>query len=304
MMITSLVIMIFYLVNAILIFIYRLNEITDSIKKISFNIHKLAQGDFSDKLFIKSNHELGSLANDINLMSDKIDAYIKNEQKWNEERYNMITNMSHDLKTPIMSIMGYIDLIKNNKYKDENERNTYCEVVSKKSEELNAAINQIFELSKLNSSALQMQKISVKLNAFVEQVIISYIPLFEQKGIDFRICIPSDISITMDPNLMKRVFENIISNAIKYASSGKYLEISAENKDNQVTIHFVNHGPMIPKEELEHIFERYYRAKRNLVNEGNGLGLAIAKTIVQLHDGEMNVISDEEKTDFFIIVHI
>lgn len=298
--ITSLVVMLFYLLCTILIFTYRLNEITDSIKTISLNIHKLAQGDFREKLYIKSNHELGSLANDINLMSDQIDTYIKKEQSWNEERYNMITNMSHDLKTPIMSVIGYIDLIKNNKYKDEKERNTYCEIVSKKSEELSAAINQLFELSKLNSNALQMQKVSVKLNEFMEQVIISYIPLLEEREMDFKILISSELSITMDPILMKRVFENIILNAIKYASSGKYLEIGADKEGNQVTIHFINHGPMIAKEDLEHIFERYYRAKRNLDNEGNGLGLAIAKTIARLHGGDIHVTSEKEKTDFFL----
>lgn len=74
-------------------------------------------------------------------------------------------------------------------------------------------------------------------------------------------------------------------------------------KDNQVTIHFINYGPMIPKEDMDYIFERYYRAKKNLVHEGNGLGLAIAKTIVRLHDGEINVSSNKEKTDFFLIIN-
>jgi ATP-binding cassette, subfamily B, bacterial len=91
------------------------------------------------------------LAKDINVMSDKIDIYMRSEKLWNEERYNMITNMSHDLKTPIMSIDGYIHLIKNRKYTDEKEYDTYCEIIARKSEELNNAINQLFELSKLNS---------------------------------------------------------------------------------------------------------------------------------------------------------
>ncbi|RDU25204.1 sensor histidine kinase [Anaerosacchariphilus polymeriproducens] len=300
MIITSLAIMLLYLVNTIFIFTYRLNEITDSIKKISVNIHKLAKGDFREKLFIKSNHELGNLANDINLMSDKIDAYIKKEQRWNEERYNMITNMSHDLKTPIMSITGYINLIKDKKYTSEKELSNYCEIVSKKSEDLSVAINQLFELSKLHSDSLQLQKIAITLNEFMEQVVISYIPLFEEMKMSFKILINPDVKLTVDPILMKRVFENIILNSIKYASSGKHLVIKADKIDNQVTIHFINYGPMIPKEDLVYIFERYYREKKNLIIQGNGLGLAIAKTIVQLHGGSINVKSDIEKTDFFI----
>ncbi len=298
----SMVLMLIYLLNFIVIFVFRLNEITDTIKKISMNIHKLAQGNFQEKLSVKSNHELGVLANDINKMSDQIEEHIKDEQRWNEERYHMITNISHDLKTPIMSISGYMELIKSGKYKDEDERYNYCEIVSKKTEELSTAINQLFELSRLNSNTLHLKKVDVNLNEFIEQVMVSYIPLLEEQKMDFRIQIPVSIRFFIDPTFMKRVFENIILNAIKYASSGRLLDICAEELDNRITIHFTNYGPKISEEDIIHIFERYYRAKKNLANEGNGLGLAIAKTIVLLHGGEIDVISDEEKTDFYITI--
>lgn len=300
--ITSFVILLIYLGSMLFIFTYRLNEITDYIKKISDNIHKLAQGDFREKLPIASDNELGCLAKDINVMSDKIDAYIRSEKKWNEERYNIITNMSHDLKTPIMSIDGYIHLIKKKKYADEKEYDAYCEIISEKSEELNKAINQLFELSKLNADGFELEKNTIRLKEFMEQIIVSYIPLLEEKSMSFQVLIEPDIYITVDPVLMKRVFENIILNAIKYASSGKYLDIKAVEQGSQVAIHFINYGPMIPKDDIEHIFNRYYREKKNLKNEGNGLGLAIAKTIVQLHDGTISVTSDVEKTDFYLVL--
>ncbi len=298
---TSFAILLIYLVSTILIFTYRLNEITNYIRKISDNIHKLAQGDFREKLTIESGNELGCLAKDINAMSDKIDAYIISEKKWNEERYNIITNMSHDLKTPIMSIDGYIQLIKKKKYADEKEYDVYCEIISKKSEELNKAINQLFELSKLNAAGFELKKSTIRLKEFIEQIMISYIPLLEERGMSFQILIEPNIYVTVDPTLMKRVFENIILNAIKYASSGKYMDIKANEQGNQVEIHFINYGPMIPEQDIEYIFNRYYREKKNLKNEGNGLGLAIAKAIVQLHDGTISVTSDVNKTDFIIM---
>ena len=300
MTVTSMIILLLYILFTLIFFVHRLNDITDTISKISANIHKLAQGDFGEKLAVKSDHELGTLADDINRMSERIGAYIKKEQKWNEERYNMITNMSHDLKTPVMSICGYLDLIRDGRYQDEEERNSYCEIASRKAVELSDAINQLFELSKLNSAALQLQKVKINLNEFVEQVMISYIPVFEEKKMSFRIQIPADIMIFVDPVLMKRVFENIISNALKYAESGKYLEIRTEQKDRRIIIHFVNYGPMIAQEDLAHIFERYYRVKRNQVREGSGLGLAIAQTIMRLHDGEIGVSSKEKETDFYL----
>lgn len=302
MIVTSFVILLVYLGCTITVFTYRLNEITDYIRKISNNIHKLAQGDFSEKLAIESNNELGCLAEDINIMSDKIEGYIKSEKKWNEERYNIITNMSHDLKTPIMSIDGFVQLIKNKKYANEKECDEYCEIISKKSKELSKAINQLLELSKLNEDGVQLEKSTLGLKEFVEQIMVSYFPLLEKRKMDFQISIEPDVSVTVDPVLMKRVFENIISNAIKYASSGRYLNIIAEQQGSQVTIHFINHGPMIPKHEIEHIYDRFYREKKNLENEGNGLGLAIAKAIMRLHDGTISVTSNEEETDFSIVL--
>lgn len=301
MIMTSVFLMLVYLLFFVIIFVIRLNEITDTIKKISTNIHKLAQGDFREKLSVNSNHELGDLANDINIMAERIDIYIKNEHSWNEERYHMITNMSHDLKTPVMSISGYIDLLKNGKYKDEDERNSFCEIISNKTNELSVAINQLFELSSLHSNTLQLQKVKVQLCEFMEQVVLSYIPMFEEREMNFRISIPSQISIMIDPGLMKRVFENIILNAIKYASCGKYLDICAETDGDNMVLHFINYGPMIPQEDLEHIFKRYYRVKRNLDQEGNGLGLEIARTIVELHEATIQVLSTEEKTDFYLV---
>lgn len=302
MVITSAVMLLVYLGCTIFIFTYRLNEITDYIKKISNKIHKLAQGDFEEKLTIESGNELGCLAEDINIMSDKIDLHIKNEKKWNEERYNIITNMSHDLKTPIMSIGGYIQLIKDKRYSDEKEFDSYCEIISKKSMELNNSINQLFELSKLNSDGFQLKKSNIRLKEFIEQVIISYLPLLEEKNLGFEILLAQDTYVEVDPLMMKRVFENIISNAIKYASGGKYLTVRADQQEERVEIHFINYGPVIPEDDIEHIFNRFYREKKNLIHEGNGLGLAIAKTIVELHGGKISVSSDEEKTDFRIIL--
>ena len=183
------------------------------------------------KLPIENKNELGNLANDINIMSDKIQEHIKKEKAWKEDRYNIITNMSHDLKTPIMSIDGYIQLIQEKKYKDADEFDKYCEIISRKSKELNVAINQLFELSKLSSNEFEIEKVEVNLKEFIEQVLISYIPQFEQHNMTYQIQMESDLRINIDPTLMCRAFENIITNAVKYASSGKKLDIKVEKKE-------------------------------------------------------------------------
>ena len=157
-------------------------------------------------------------------------------------------------------------------------------------------------MSKLNSDGCELKKSNIRLKEYIEQVIISYLPLLEEKNMGFEILIGQDTYVEVDPLMMKRVFENIISNTIKYASGGKYLTIRSAKQEGRVEIHFINYGPVIPEDDIEHIFNRFYREKKNLVHEGNGLGLAIAKTIVQLHGGRISVSSDEERTDFCIIL--
>jgi len=300
MMTTNIVGLFIFVIIAFLVFYHKMSSITNYINIITNNIHKLSQGNFSEELPIVNNNELGNLARDINIMSNKIEAYIQSEKKWNDERYNIITNMSHDLKTPIMSIDGYIQLIKYEKYANVKEFQDYCDIISRKSKELNLAINQQFELSRINASDFKINRVAIDLREFTEQVLVSYIPQFEKNNMSYRISIKQNTKINVDPALMLRVFENIITNTVKYASSGKYLEINSEDDNDFVNIEFINYGPIIEKEDLENVFNKYYREKKNSENEGNGLGLAIAKSIVELHSGSIVVTSSQEGTTFVV----
>jgi len=301
MMETNVTFIIIFIVIAFVLFCYRMNKITNYIKKISQNIHTLANGDFSEKLSIENKNELGQLARDINIMAEKTEEYIQKEKRFNDERYNMITNMSHDLKTPIMSIDGYAQLIKNKKYENSEELDKYCDIIARKSKELNLAINQIFELVKINANDFKIVKQTLHLREFIEQVLAEYIPQFEKEEMEYRIDLLEDIVIDADPMLMIRVFENIISNALKYAKAGKYLDIKVNKRNGKIYIYFINYGPKIEADDLQNIFHKYYREKKNVENEGSGLGLAIAKTIIELHGGTLKVSSSDEQTEFVVV---
>lgn len=292
--------LILFAVSTFLIFMRRMNRLTETISKISNNIHRIAEGDLDDRIYVKEGNELGRLAEDVNIMAAKIKENREKEKQWNKERYNMITNMSHDLKTPIMSISGYIDLIQKGKYQEQEELLNYCQIVSRKTSELNRSINQLFELSRLNSYDIQLHKCQLNIMQFAEQVLITFIPKFQEKGMEYRLEIKKDITICADPLLLKHLFENLITNALKYAKEGKFLDISAFKKEEEINLCFRNYGKKIPKNEIDRIFMKYYREKSNSGTEGSGCGLAIVKQIVELHEGEIVVQSDDKCTEFQI----
>lgn len=301
------VFVIIFMIHTFWIFMLQMNRITNLISHISDVIHNFTEGNLETRITLHNNNyknynnnELGKLASDINFMAETISQSIEHEKKWNQDRYNMITNMSHDLKTPIMSIGGYVDFISQGKYDSEQELKSYCDIVSKKTKELNITINQLFEVSKISSYDFKLQKVLINMKQFTEQVLISFTPQFQEKDMEYRLNIESDLMLDADPTLLKRVFENLINNALKYAYNGKYLDITGRMNNSILELEFQNYGDKIEQLELENIFHKFYREKKNSGNEGSGCGLFIAKQIIELHGGTITVQSDERHTVFYI----
>lgn len=199
-----------------------------------------------------------------------------------------------------MSICGYIEFISQGKYNDEQELWLYCNIVSQKTKELNTLINQLFEVSKISSYDLELQKVPINVMQFTEQVLISFTPLFHEKKMECRLNIEPNMMLEADPALLKRVFENLVSNTLKYAANGRYLDILARTNKGRSEIEFVNYGDKIEQQDMESIFHKFYREKKNNGNEGSGCGLFIAKQIIELHGGTITVQSDDSSTIFYI----
>lgn len=286
------------------IFIKRMDRITDYIERISISVNKVTKGNMDVKIPIDSENELGSLAYDINEMIVSIKTFMKKEREWEKNKNNLITNVSHDLRTPLTSIIGFIELIKNRKFNDDAEFQHYCNVAFLKAEELKVSIDKLFEFTQISNNEIKLNKNMICINELVEQVTIGFIPMFQKSNMSYRISSNgSKINICIDANLMVRVFENIISNAIKYGSSGKFLDIKLKKENDKVIISFINYGDMIEKDDLKKLFDRLYRVeKKSNKKEGTGLGLAISKAIVEMHGGNITVNSSEEKTEFKIII--
>ncbi|MBU3132324.1 HAMP domain-containing histidine kinase [Clostridium gasigenes] len=296
------VMFIVFIVLMCFIFMRRMNKITDYIEEISANVNEVANGNMDINIPIKTNNELGSLAIDVNRMASNIKELIEKEREQETYKNNLITNLSHDLRTPLTSAIGFLELIKNKKYENDCELNHFCEVSLNKANELKSSVDQLFEFTKISNGEIKLNRSKIYINELIEQVTMGFIPSFEENNMEYRILsTESKITIDGDATLLARAFQNIISNAIKYGSEGKYLDINIEKEENTVGIRFVNYGDIIEEEDLKSLFERLYRVEKQCNRkEGTGLGLVIVKTIVEIHKGHISISSSKEKTEFEI----
>ncbi|MGG7162815.1 sensor histidine kinase [Clostridium ihumii] len=293
-----------FVINMIAIFIKRMDKITDYINDLSRNVKLVSSGNLEINIPIKSQNELGVLAKDINKMSESIKQFMEKERQWEENKNNLITNISHDLRTPLTSIIGFLSIIKNKKYNNEEELEHYSEIAYLKATELKILVDQLFEFTKISNYDSRLNIKNINVCELIEQVVVGFIPTFEENQMEYRVKAEDrKILVEADPILLARAFANIISNAIKYGKDGKVIEVNIENHDEKAKIDFINFGEKIDEKDINNIFDRMFRIeKKDNKIEGNGLGLAICKTIIDKHNGSISVKSNDEKTIFSIII--
>lgn len=287
-----------------LIFMLLSRKIIKRIEEINLYVDKVKNGDFDSYIEIKTKDEIGQLSQNISIMVSTLKDYIEKQKQSEKIRNEMISNISHDLRTPLTSLSGYIELIKLNK-NDVNRCNDYIEVLDEKCKSLKNQVNDLLEYCNLNYKEIKIQKRIVSVKELIEQVIIDFIPQMEKEGISFELEVQEEkLYINVDINLFVRLLQNIISNGIFYGKSGKKIKVEVFLREAQVIIKIINYGKPIPKEDIPYIFERFYRGEksRNENTGGKGMGLAVAKSIAELHNGAVNVYSNELETAFEIVL--
>lgn len=270
------------------------------LEEITQSLDLIAKGNFDVEIPIKSNNELGVLAANINLMASQIKKSIEEERNAEKKKNELVTGVSHDLRTPLTSILGYLGLIVNDQYKDEIVLRYYIDIAHTKALHLKGLIDQLFEYTRVSYGGMKVEMKKVNLVELMEQLIEDFAPSMQEKNMKCQLQVSNEsIFVWIDPNLMVRVFENLISNAIRYGHKGKAIDIEIdEEKDTVVKV--INYGELIESQELPYLFERFYRVEKSRSKEsgGTGLGLAIAKNIVDLHNGEIKAYSSLERTVF------
>jgi two-component system, OmpR family, sensor histidine kinase VanS len=222
-----------------------------------------------------------------------------------EQRKNdLIVYLAHDLKTPLTSVIGYLTLLRDEKEISDKLREKYLSISLEKAERLEDLINEFFEITRFNLSKLTLEQNRVNLTRMLEQIVFEFEPMFETKHLQYSLQLDPNMEIICDVHKMQRVFDNLIRNAIHYSFEKGTVKILARKKNNGVEIHFENQGNTIPKEKQERIFEQFYRLdiSRGTKTGGAGLGLAIAKQIVEKHQGTISVFSENEIIRFTVFL--
>lgn len=275
---------------------------TQYIRELSEGIGGFAGGQLSHRVRVQGTDELAVMAENLNSMADELHQMMEHDRSVEARKTELVTNVAHDLRTPLTSILGYLGLA-NREDISQEQRISYVTTAYEKAKRLEKLIEDLFEYSKMTFGAVRMECKELDVIYILQQLLEEFYPSFEKSGLslDFYYT-DKNATVYADGNLLARAFANLIGNAIKYGADGKRVELSLQQTTTEVTVRIVNFGKIIPKEALEHIFERFYRvdSSRSEQTGGSGLGLTIAKSIIEMHHGTICVTSDLDGTVFLV----
>ncbi|MBB6444109.1 signal transduction histidine kinase [Bacillus benzoevorans] len=279
---------------SILLFFFLTKPYTAYLNEISKGIHYLAQGDFKHRVQILSNDEFSDIAQSINLASEKLEEAILRGDFSESSKDQLVVNLAHDLRTPLTSVLGYLDLIMKDESLNKEQVRHYLTIAFTKSQRLERLIDELFEITKMNYGMLPIEKKPIDLSELLIQLKEELYPVFEQNDLIARMNMTSPLSIMGDGELLARVFENLLINANRYGYEGQYVDINGFIDAEEVVIQVINYGDIIPPDELPHIFDMLYTGDKARTHQENstGLGLFIAKNIVEQHNGTITAESD------------
>ena len=287
------------IIVTILIINYK-NKKSKKIENIINYIEEINKKNYNLKIEENTEDELSNLTNELY----KITIMLKEQAELSKKDKNVLQrsleDISHQIKTPLTSMIGYLSLLSEIKDMPQEQRNRYIDIALDKSYRLEDLINELFDVARFNSEKIVLEKEELNLNLMLEQIIDDFYPTLREVNKSIKLNYNEPISINGDPDKLSRVFNNLIKNAISYSKEESEIVINLKKDNNNAIVEVINKGKQISKEKLSKIFEKFYRldSARTSRTGGSGLGLAIAKDIVELHNGTIIAESNEEETTF------
>ena len=257
---------------------------------------KMAKGEYNQKIPTKGNDEVAQLGQSIQSLGEKLQAF-------EDSRNDFLADVSHELRTPLTYIKGYSDILSKGMYKNNEEQAEYTAIINKEANRLSFLLNDLFEMSKLQVGKFELSMEMVNINSIIEKVMMNLTPAAVDKGIVLKKNLANDIpELSLDIQRMEQVVYNLIENALKYTDIGEITVKSYQQKE-MIIIEISDTGIGIPKLDIPHIWERFYRVDKSRTRKtgGSGLGLFVVKQIVEAHGGEIVVNSIEDKGSTFTI---
>lgn len=274
------------------------------LRHIINELHYIADGHFNHRIPFQLKGQMQRVVASVNALVDSTIKAMEDEREIERSKDELITNVSHDIRTPLTSIIGYLGLIEDKQYRSEEDILKYTHTAYLKSKQMKSLVDDLFEYTKVRQTDAPLQIQSLELNAMLEQIGASFELEANKKGMEINTILPNNpVKIEADPEKLARVFNNLITNALKYGSDGKniYLQLTKVD-EKEIEIRISNDGEPIPEKSLRQVFDRFYRVESSRSKEtgGTGLGLAIAQSIIELYHGYIYVESNKNLTSFIM----
>ncbi|GAA0350880.1 HAMP domain-containing sensor histidine kinase [Alkalibacterium iburiense] len=280
---------------------YRQYEMQHVIKEL----HYIAKGNYTHRISGNYSGSMGNVIDSIHVLVDSTIEAMEEERRIEQSKDELITNVSHDIRTPLTSIIGYLGLIEEGRYESEEEVKKYVHTAFEKSKQMKTLVDDLFEYTTVRQTTTPLDYVTFDMIQLLEQLAIDFELEAREKGREIQVVAPREsLMMRADTEKIVRVFNNLLSNALKYGKGGKVIRMEAEKKGANAVISVKNDGETLPQEAIEQLFERFYRAEvsRSQETAGTGLGLAIAQSIVELHGGTISAKVTDGWTDFTIVL--
>ena len=289
------------LITAMLMWLFT-RRTTQRMSAISNTVSQMRKGDYRVLLPNDLNDSLGKIEQGINSLAGQVQDNLSERKEIEQSKDDFIINIAHDLRTPLTSIIGYLAFI-SEKQLDSELSAKYASIAFEKSKQLESLVESLFDVANFTMDTIAVNKKEMNFLKFLRQKQDEIYPQLYEAGMEIRLNVDRSITtIQVDGDLIARVFDNLIGNAIRYASEGKYIDIEAKSDDINVYISFITHANPIPANELENIFDKLYRLEKSRATGtgGAGLGLSISRRIVELHGGMLTARQTANGTSFDI----
>ena len=246
--------------------------------------------------------ELEPIETKLNNIKYTLERQEREVQESEQRKNDLVVFLAHDLKTPLTSIVAYLSMLQSHPELSEAERSKYTGISLEKAIRLGKLIEEFFEITKFNAQDIVLEKTELNLSRMLEQIAGEMYGVFQEKRLECQVEAAEDVIVPADPDKLARVFDNLMRNAVAYCDRETTIHIQVSQDKDNAKIVFINEGPKIANDKLQHIFEKFFRADNSRSSEtgGAGLGLAIAREIVELHGGQIQAQSDDHETRFIV----
>ncbi|ETT31725.1 signal transduction histidine kinase [Paenibacillus sp. FSL R5-192] len=283
-----------FIVIFTLIFLFSTRKIVRDLITLEQGLQIISEGNLNYRVPVNRQDELGRVASNINHMTEQLKQQIAKERELEQSKMDLITGISHDLRTPLTSIIGYIELLKSESFQDKAEYDRFIQNTYNKATHLKKLLDDLFEYTRLNEVNTRLDLKNVDLCQLLDQLLFEFEPLAQEHGIRIEKKLGNaPIMVSLDSDKIARAIDNLLMNALKYSFKPGTIHVRMSVQHNHVTIEVENKGIPLTIEQKNRLFDRFYKVdySRNSegIQSGSGLGLSIARNIADLHQGTLTL---------------